>query len=93
MTGVKWEIWDEVDADNKGVIARTTLKILAYLDNQSQDRPKVSTSVMRKELDQTNLASTTWTKALSSAMSKTKSWKLVDRSVVRVADFELLFPD
>ena len=48
---------------------------------------------MRKELDQTNLASTTWTKALSSAMSKTKSWKLVDRSVVRVADFELLFPD
>ncbi|MDP1573267.1 hypothetical protein [Hydrogenophaga sp.] len=93
MTGVKWEIWDEIDSDNKGVIARATLNILAYLDNQSQGRLKVSTSVMRKELELTNLASTTWTKALSSAMSKTKSWKLVGRSVESVTDFDLLFPD
>lgn len=93
MTGVKWEIWDEVDSDNKGVIARTTLIILSYLVNQPQDRPKVSTSVMRKELDLTSLASTTWTKALSSAMNKTNSWKLVGRSVERVTDFDLLFPD
>lgn len=93
MTGVKWEIWDEIDSDNKGVIARATLNILAYLDNQSLDRDKVSTSVMRKELDLTNLASTTWTKALSSAMTKTKSWSLIDRSVVRLSDFELLFPE
>lgn len=93
MTGVKWEIWEEVESDNKGVIARATLKILAYLDNQSHDRPKVSTSVMRKELDLTSLASTTWTKALGSAMSKTKSWKVIDRSVVRITDFDLLFSD
>jgi hypothetical protein len=93
MTGVKWEIWDEIDSDNKGVIARATLNILAYLDNQSSDRPKVSTSVMRKELNLSSLASSTWTKALNSAMTKTKSWSLKDRSVVRVTDFELLFPD
>jgi len=93
MTGVEWEIWEPVDSDNKGIIARTTLKILAYISNQPQGRDKVSTSVMRKELDLAKLASTTWTKALSSAMSKTRSWKLIDRSVVRVAEFDLLFPD
>ena len=93
MTGVKWEIWEEIDSDNKGVIGRTIIKMLAYLANQSEDRLKVSTSVMKKELELTKLADSTWTKALTSAISKTKNWKLLGRSVTRVTKFELLFPE
>lgn len=93
MTGVKWDLWNEIDSDNKGIIGRTTIKMLAYLGNQSEDRLKVSTSVMKKELELTNLADSTWTKALNSAINKTKYWKLSGRSVIRVTEFELLFHD
>lgn len=92
MPGVKWELWEEVDGNNKGIISSTAFHIQVLLLDQPEDIDRIATRKLRQEL-KGQVKDSTWTKALKLALEKTGSWKLEGRSVVRVNDFDLLFPD
>jgi hypothetical protein len=91
MPNAKWSLWEEVDPNNKGVINRIAMQILAMLGGLKGDNIKVSTSRLKKDLKLTMTPSQTWLLAVKVALTMTKKWKLEGRSIVSITEFEQCF--
>lgn len=92
MPGVKCVSWEEVVGNNKGIISSIAFHLQVLLLDQPEDRDRIATSKLRQELNY-EVKDSTWTKALKLTLEKTESWKLEGRSVIRVSEYDLLFPD
>lgn len=92
MSGCKWQLWDEVDPVNKGVIDRTAQAIQSYLDGINDTVTNISTTRLKKSLELYDISKTSWTTALNRAMSATENWRLQGRSVIKISLYDKYFP-
>jgi len=94
MPGVNWEVWESDRLPKtKTSIGALSKRITDQLDCLSQSTDRVSTRVLKQELDACSIPNTTWRLALKSALEDNPEWVLEGRSVVRVVAHFGLTPE